>query len=430
MSTHQRVAITYGYRSAFQKHQTGFRTIDATSLAAPIVSIIHQKVSEHSVPIQRIVFGNVVPSLRSYNIAREIVHATTLPSTVDATSVSRACTTSYQAVADLYFAIARGEIVAGIAGGVDCISQTPIGVSQKIASILQRLQRAKTITTRIKLLAELRIGDFHLMTSNLTESSTGLTMGQSAEIMATKNNISRSDQDAFALRSHERAIMASQEGLYGQDIVPVRSITTDNLIRPYLSLSNLTSLPALYEKQNGTITAGTSSPLADGAAAVSLVTHTQAMSKELPCYAVISDYVSLAVDPSDQLLIGPAYAVARLLWKNNLRVSDIGLFDFHEAFAAQVLSVLRVLASNTLASQLGGPWNIGEIPMEKINILGGSLALGHPFAATGARQIIQTAKQLKRSGERFAICSACAAGGLASAILLENPDTIVPGTGS
>jgi acetyl-CoA acyltransferase len=252
-------------------------------------------------------------------------------------------------------------------------------------------------------------------------------MGESAEKMPRENEISRGAQDEYAHRSHVLAAAAWEDGRFASEVMTIylparyeRSASQDNLIRKDSSLEAYANLKPVFDKKFGTITAGNSSPLTDGASALLLMSEEKAKALGLEPLALIASYAFCAVDPSDQLLIGPAYATPIALDRARLKLSDIGLIDMHEAFAAQVLSVTQAFESRTFAQEkLGRSEPIGKINWDTFNPLGGSIALGHPFAATGGRQIMQASRELRRRGGGFALCTACAAGGLGAAMVLE-----------
>jgi acetyl-CoA acyltransferase len=263
------------------------------------------------------------------------------------------------------------------------------------------------------------------MAPGIRETSTGLTMGESAEIMAKLNGISRRDQDELALRSHERALAATSACKMSREVVPVyrpdgRAVTEDNHIRSDSSMEKLEALRPVFDRRHGTITAGNSSPLTDGAAALLLASGKKAKELDLQPRAWVRSYAYAAVDPGEQLLIAPAYAIPLALERAGLSLSDMDLIEMHEAFAAQVLSTVRALASKTFATEkLNRPAPVGEVDPDRLNVDGGSIALGHPFGATGARVLITLANEMERRGSQFGLASVCAAGGLGCAIVLE-----------
>jgi len=288
------------------------------------------------------------------------------------------------------------------------------------------MSRAKTIKDKLSLLTSLNPKWFLPKPPALTEPFTGLSMGEHAEIMTVKNNISRLRQDEFAYKSHTNAAKATEAGYFNDEIIPIWTgkdksifVNKDNMIRPDATVDIMSQLRPVFDKKNGTITAGNSSPLTDGASSLLLASESYAVAHNLPTLGYILDSVTVGVDPNDQLLIGPAYAIPKLLQKNNLTKDDIGVFEIHEAFAGQVLSCLDSMANEVFCKEKLGMPTFGQIPLEKVNIQGGAIAIGHPFGATGARLIGNALRIAKRNKCKYAVVSACAAGGVGMAMLLE-----------
>ena len=286
-------------------------------------------------------------------------------------------------------------------------------MTPRLARALIAASQAKRLPDKARSLADVRASDIAPVAPGIRETSTGLTMGESAERMAAINAIPREEQDAWALRSHERAAAGWDDGRLAREVGPVylngHAVTTDNHIRRDSTLEKLGTLRPVFDREHGTITAGNASPLTDGAAAVVLASEARARAMGIEPLAAIRSYAYAAVDPADQLLIAPAFAIPIALQRAGLTLDDIDLFEIHEAFAAQVLSTLVVLEKN----------GVGRIPREKINVMGGSIALGHPFGATGARIVLTLANEMRRRGARYGLATACAAGGNGAAILLE-----------
>ncbi len=423
----KRVALVAGLRTPFCKQGTAFAKLSALELGTAVVNELLARTGVASSEIERVVYGQVVPSLSGPNIAREIVLDTGMRRDIDAYSVSRACATSYQSTVDLALAIEHGDVSVGIAGGADSASDVPIAVSKPLAEALVKMSKAKSLPDRLKAFKDLKPRDLLPQPPALVERSTGLTMGESAEKMAQENHISREAQDELAHRSHERAAKAWEDGRFAEEVMTVfiapkykKAVFEDNLVRKDSSIEGYSKLRPVFDKKYGTITAANSSPLTDGASAVMLMREDRAKALGLEPLAYIKSHAFVAVDPRGQMLIGPAYAAPRALDRAGLRLSDMSLIDIHEAFAAQVLSVTQAWSSKEFAEkELGRSEPVGEADWDKINVMGGSIAIGHPFAATGTRQITQTARELKRRGGGFALCTACAAGGLGAAMVLE-----------
>lgn len=426
-----RVAIVAGLRTPFAKQGTAYRNVSALDLGVKVVAELLARTSLDPKEIQQCVYGQVVPSLSAPNIAREIVLLTGMPVDIEAYSVSRACATSYQSTVSIAQAIETGAIDCGIAGGADSASDVPIGVSKRLASALIDANKAKTLKARVAAFSRLSPKDFLPVPPALKEYTTGLTMGESAEKMAKENGISRQAQDEVAHRSHTRAAAAWAEGKLDDEVMETwispspkkgdsGAIRRDNLVRTDSQLDGYKKLRPVFDRKHGTITAANSSPLTDGASAVLLMREDKAEALGLKPLGYIRSYAFAAIDPAGQMLMGPSYATPKALDLAGLKLSDLDLIDMHEAFAAQVLSNTQAFGSKRFAEQeLGRSEAIGEVDWDKFNVTGGSIAIGHPFAATGARQITQTLRELQRRGGGLGLCTACAAGGLGAAIVLE-----------
>jgi acetyl-CoA acyltransferase len=422
----QRVAIVSGLRTPFAKQGSAYRDVSALDLGRIVVAELLQRTGIDPHEIQQCVYGQVVPSLQAPNIARELVLLTGMPKDIEAFSVSRACATSYQSTVSVAQAIETGEIDCGLAGGADSASDVPISVSKRLASALIDANRAKSLKDRLHAFSGLGPKDFLPVPPALKEFTTGLTMGESAEKMAKENHISREAQDELAHRSHERAAKAWADGRLHEEVmevfVPPRfsSIREDNLVRKDSELSSYAKLKPAFDRKHGTITAASSSPLTDGASALILMREDKAKAMGLTPLGYIKSYAFAALDPAGQMLMGPSYATPKALDRAGITLRDLDLIDMHEAFAAQVLSNMQAFASTKFArEELGRSDAVGEIDTDKLNVTGGSIAIGHPFAATGARQITQTLRELKRRGGGLGLCTACAAGGLGAAMVLE-----------
>jgi acetyl-CoA acyltransferase len=423
----RRVAIVDGLRTPFVKSGTEFKDVSALALASGVVTELIQRSGIEGRQIDQVVYGTVIPDVGGPNIAREVVLACDMPDTVDAFSVSRACATSTQAVVSGAQSILLGDADIVVAGGADSLSKPPILYSDRFVDILMDANAAKDIGAKMKALSALRPKDLAPHPPAIAERSTGLTMGGSAEIMAKENGISRDAQDAFALRSHQKAAEAWENGIFDDEVMsfPVgpdyqRTVSRDNLPRPDSSLEALAELKPVFDRKYGTITAGNSSPLTDGASAIILMEEKTAERLGLVPRAFIRSWAFTALDPNWQLLMGPSFATPIALDKAGLTLDDIDVIDMHEAFAAQVLSNTQAFASADFANQrLGRNDAIGEIPDGQFNLYGGSISLGHPFGATGARQITTMANELARRDGGTALVTQCAAGGLGAAVVLE-----------
>ena len=426
----RRAAVVVGLRTPFVKSGGDFADLSAVDLGA---ALVNELVARGGIPPEEydaVVFGQVIPSPLVSLIAREVVLRTQLPRDVEAHTVSRACATSIQAATDAADQIALGHADVVLAGGAESLSDAPIFASRPLAQAIVNASRAKTVVDKVKAFAGLSANDLAPQPPALKEPTTGLTMGESAERMAQQNGIRRDAQDAFALQSHRRAAEAWRSGKFAGEVmhVPIpprydRISSRDNVVREDTTIEALAQLRPVFDRRYGTITAGNSSPLTDGAAAIVLTSEEKASALGLRPLGFVRAYAYAGLDPSDQLLQGPAYAAPVALQRAGLRLADMDLVDMHEAFAAQVLSNLQAFASKRFAEErLGRAEPLGEIDPAKLNVNGGSIALGHPFAATGARMILQTLRELGRRKGAHALLTVCAAGALGAALVLDGPD--------
>lgn len=422
----ERIAITHGLRTPFARQATALHGVPAIELGRMVVSELMARSELPPEVIEQLVFGQVVQMPEAPNIAREIVLGSGLNVRTDAYSVSRACATSFQAVANVAESLLAGTIQAGIAGGADSSSVLPIGVSKKLGRTLVDLNKAKTFSQKIKLFSQLRPRDLLPVPPAVAEYSTGLRMGDTAEQMAKSHGISREQQDALAHRSHQRAARAWEEGRLEGEVmtafVPpwLKPFAKDNNVRLNSSLEDYSRLRPAFDRQHGTVTAANSTPLTDGAAAVVLMTEARARELGLVPLGYLRSYAFTATDVWQDMLLGPSYASPIALDRAGITLGDLTLIDMHEAFAAQTLANLNLFADERFAREvLNRPHALGEVDQEKFNVLGGSIAYGHPFAATGARMITQTLNELRRRGGGLGLVTACAAGGLGAAMVLE-----------
>ncbi|KXO13008.1 3-ketoacyl-CoA thiolase [Moritella sp. JT01] len=422
-----RIAVVTGLRTPFAKQATAFHGVPALDLGKMVVNEMLTRNDIDPKIIQQVVFGQVVQMPEAPNIAREIVLGTGMDIGTDAYSVSRACATSFQAITNVTESIMAGSIDCGVAGGADSSSVVPIGVSKKLAHQLINLSKAKTTGDKLKIARQLSLKDLLPVAPAVSEYSTGITMGQTAEQMAKSYNISRQAQDELAHRSHTLAAKAWEEGKLKDEVMtaypePMKSfISEDNNIRKNSSVEGYAKLRPAFDRKHGTVTAATSTPLTDGAAAVLLMSESRAKELGLEVLGYIRSYAYAAVPADVDGLIGPSYAIPEALDRAGIKFDDLALFDMHEAFAAQTLANLKCLESDTFAQEkLGRPERVANIDQSKFNVLGGSLAYGHPFAATGARMITQTLHELKRRGGGLGLTAACAAGGLGVAMIVES----------
>ena len=422
----RRVAIIAGVRTPFARSGTALRDYTAIDLGKIAVAELVQRSEIDGADVDTLVFGTVVQSVVAPNIAREISLLPHFPRTLQAFSVGRACASANQAITDAADQIALGHSHVAIAGGAESLSQVPVLHSRGMSDVLVAASRAKSTAKRLATLAKLRPRDFVPITPAIAEPSTGETMGQSAEKMAKLNNISREAQDRFALRSHTLAWAGTQDGRLTSEIafVPEKPnatnmISRDNGIRENSSYEQLAALKAVFDRSHGTVTAGNSSPLTDGGAAVLLMSEERARALGHTPLAFIRSYAYAAVDPSEQLLQAPVIAAPIALERARLSLKDIDLVEMHEAFAAQVLSNIKGFASKEWARRAGFDKPTGEVDMSRLNVMGGSLSIGHPFGATGARILTTLCHELARRNKQFGMLTVCAAGGMGHAMIVE-----------
>jgi len=422
----RRVAIVAGVRTPFAKAGTAFKSISAIDLGKLCVAELLQRTNLDGKEVQSLVFGTVVPSVLAPNIAREVSLLPLLPKGVEAYSVSRACASANQAITDAADQIALGHHDISIAGGSESLSNIPILHSQGFAETLVLASKAKSLPARLRILARLRPKDFVPITPAIAEPSTGETMGQSAEKMAKLNSISREEQDHFALRSHRLASAGTTDGRLTAEIMPVyvppkfeSVLTSDNGIREDTSYEQLAALKPVFDRKYGSVTAGNSSPLTDGGACVLLMSEDRAKALGYPPLGIIRSYAYAALDPGEQLLQAPVLAAPVALKRAGLTLKDMDLVEMHEAFAAQVLSNLKGFESKAWAERAGFSQPVGEVDRAKLNVMGGSIAIGHPFGATGARITTTLLNELRRRGGQFGLMTVCSAGGMGFAMVVE-----------
>ncbi len=422
----ERIAIVAGLRTPFAKQSTVYRDLSALDLARGVVAELVARTEIDRREIGLCVYGSAVPSVRTPNIAREVVLGTNLPKEVEAFTVIRACATSFQALTSAAESMVAGEHAVAIVGGTDSSSDVPITTSKKLTTALIDLQKARTLADRLRILAKLSPRDLVPVPPALKEPTTGLTMGESAEKMAKEAGITREAQDAFAHRSHSRAAKAWADGIFANEVMhfvaPPRfePVTQDNVFRKDGTLESYAKLKPVFDRKYGTVTAGSSSPLTDGASALLVMTEAKAKALGYTPLGYLRSWAFAALDPGEWMLMGPAYASPIALDRAGLTLKDMAIVDIHEAFAAQVLCNLQAFDSKKFAEEkLGRSAPMGAVDDDKLNVHGGSISLGHPFAATGARMVTTVLNELKRRGGGFGLATACAAGGLGASVVLE-----------
>ncbi len=421
----RRVAIVAGIRTPFVRSGTLFKSLSAIDLGRQNVAELIQRTALAPQDVELLVYGTVLPSATAPNIAREVALIPHLGKNVQAFTVGRACASANQAITDAADQIALGHADVAIAGGAESLSNVPILHSRGFSDALVAASRARTLSQRMQALAKIRPRDLVPVTPAIAEPSTGETMGQSADKMAKINGISREEQDQFALRSHRLAHAGAQDGRLAAEIAPVyvsprfTPVTADNGIRADTSLEQLAALRPVFDKRYGTVTAGNASPLTDGAAAVLLMSEERARAMGYTPLAYIRSYAYAALDPGEQLLMAPVLAAPIALARAGLTLADMEVVEMHEAFAAQVLCNLAGLRSREWASRAGITTPVGEVDRSRLNVMGGSVSIGHPFGATGARITTTLCHELKRRNGQFGLMTVCAAGGMGFAMVVE-----------
>ncbi|HTG50427.1 MAG TPA: acetyl-CoA C-acyltransferase [Gemmatimonadales bacterium] len=422
----RRVAIVAGVRTPFLKSGTAFRDVTAVALARHAARELLFRSEVDGREVDEVIFSQVVPSVLAPNVAREVSLLPQFLPSVPAYTLNRACASSAQAIANAADQIALGHADTILAGGVETLSDIPILHSRRFSRVLVDASRAKSFGARVAAFGRTRPRDLVPVAPAIAEPSTGESMGQSAEKMAKENGISREAQDDLALRSHQRAAAATTDGRLSAEIAPWfgaasmdQPVSADNGIRADTTPEALAALKPVFDRRYGSVTAGNSSPLTDGAAAVLLMAEEKAAALGYAPLAFLRSYAVAAVDPGWQLLMGPVYAVPKALERADISWSDVGLFEIHEAFAAQVLSNVQAWGSQAWAERLGLPGPVGEVDWDRTNVMGGSIAIGHPFAATGARLVTTLANEMRRRDVQYGLISICAQGGMGYAMVLE-----------
>jgi acetyl-CoA acetyltransferase family protein len=420
------VVFVEGGRTPFLRSQTDFRHFSAYDLGRLAISGLINRTKLDGSTVDHVYYGNVIQDINTSNIAREASMAAGLPDTIPATTLSMACISSNMALTTAFDSILTGQINSAIVGGVEVMSDIPIRFRKKFRQKLLETQKYRKPTDWLKFVRGLKPSDLLPEIPSISEFSTGETMGQSCDKMAAKYGVNREEQDAFALRSHLRAAKAANDGLLKDEIFPVsvkngeKLIDSDNGVRGDSTMEKLSSLRPAFVKAHGTVTAGNASFLTDGASAALVMEKEFALKKGYKPKALLRSYSYVAQRPGDELLIGPAFAVPKVLDAMNISMDEIDVFEFHEAFAGQMVTVLKALGSDDFAKErLGRKKKVGNVPIDKLNTLGGSLSIGHPFAATGIRLVTTAANRLITENGRYALIAACAAGGQGHAMVIE-----------
>lgn len=420
-----RIVVVSGTRTPFARARSAFQKMPPSALGGVTLRETVARAGIDPKLIDETYFGIVSAPAEGSNIARESIFDSGLPPQIPATTVNRYCASSLEAVAGIAAKITAGQIEIGLAGGVESISSIRALFSNEATDFFQDLAKAKTLGQRLGLLSKFKPKYLAPQAPGIKEPTTGLTMGQSADLMARQFKVTREEQDQYALESHQKAHNAWERGFYGKHVVPVATpdgkvVERDTDIRADSSMEKLAKLRPVFYK-DGTITAANASPLTDGAASVLLMTESKAKELGLTILGAIRSYATAAIDvQKEPLLIGPVYAIPTALKRAGITWDQLDLYEVHEAFAAQVLSTIRAIESDGFAREkLGLDRAIGKVDRSKLNVNGGSVPLGHPFGATGARVVIQALQALRENGKNLGLISICAAGGIGAVMVVE-----------
>lgn len=417
-------AVVGGLRLPFCRQNTAYTELGNLALGTEVVQKLVERYALKGSELGELAFGAVLKHSRDWNLAREIALGSGLARTTPGLTLQRACGTGFESAILIANKIALGQIRHGIGGGSDSASEVPLVLNQSLNARFLALARARSLGERWRALKGFRLRELKPVAPAVGEPRTGKSMGEHCEMMAKTWAISRRDQDQLAYDSHQKAHAAFERGFYDELVAPFRGVKRDNVLRPDTTLEKLGTLKPAFDRSSGlgTLTAGNSTPLTDGASAVLLADPEWARALGHEVLAEIVDAEVAAVDfvGGEGLLMAPTLAVSRLLTRNRMDFGDIDLFEIHEAFAAQVLCTLAAFESDGYCRErLGLPAALGAIDRSKLNIAGGSLAIGHPFAATGARMVAGGARLLKDLGGGHLLITACAAGGMGVALLLR-----------
>lgn len=419
----RRVAVLGGNRVPFAKSNTAYSKISNQSLLTSALRGLVDRFGLDGERMGEVVAGAVIKHSRDFNLTREAVLSAGLAPESPAYDIQQACGTGLEATILVANKIALGQIECGIAGGTDTTSDAPIGVGEGLRDILLDLNRARTAGERLKILSRFRPRHLVPEIPENGEPRTGLSMGDHCQITAKEWNIPRDEQDILAWESHQKLAKAYDEGFFDDLLTPLAGLDRDNILRPDTTLEKLATLKPCFDRENGTMTAANSTALTDGASCVLLASEewARAHNLEVKAWLTFSEVAAVDfVDKKEGLLMAPAYAVPRLLEKAGLTLQDFDFYEIHEAFAAQVLSTLKAWEDPTFCKErLGLDKPLGSIDRERLNVMGSSLATGHPFAATGGRIVATLAKLLEQKGSGRGLISICAAGGQGVTAILE-----------
>lgn len=425
----KKVVLIDGCRTPFLRSGTNYMDLMSYQLGQFAIKGLLVKTGIDPALIDKVIMGAVIPNIQTPNVAREAAITAGVPNTTPCRTVSQACISANRAIADGCLEIMTGQAEIVIAGGLDHTSDAPIQYPRKMRKKLFKAQKLRGMGDTLKFLTSLRISDFIPEQPKVAEYSTNRVMGVDCDIMAARFRIGREAQDEFAVRSHQLAAKAHEEGHLKEEIVEVAippkfsPINRDNGVRGNSTIEKVKKLRPAFDKKFGTLTAANSSFLTDGAAVTLIMSEEKAKELGLKPKAEVVDFTFTGQDLNDELLLGPTYSVAKLLDRNDMTLEDFDVIEFHEAFAGQILSNLKAMASDEFAQKhLGREKAVGEVNMEKFNLWGGSLSIGHPFGATGARIMTTTANRLIKENGKYGLLAACAAGAHGHAMILKKCD--------
>jgi len=420
------VVIVGGVRLPFAQASTIYQDEMAVDLQRLAIKGLLDQTAIPKNSIDYVVCGNVIQEVRTSNIAREAAINVGLPYNIPSHTVAQACISANAAIATGAAAIQAGHADVVIAGGVESFSDVPIRlkrpIRQKLITLPKAMKKGGPIGALRHMLKGLKMKDLGLETPAIANYTTGEVMGVSSDKLAAKFGVSREDQDEFTVRSHLLAQTAHDEGFYKDEIIPYNGSLTENGIKGDSTIESVAKLKPAFVKPHGTHTAANSSYLTDGAAATLIMSEEKAKELGYTPWAYLRDWSFRSCDPWEELLLGPTYCTHDIMQRNNMDISDVGVFEIHEAFAGQILSNLVAMDSDKFAEEKLGGKKVGAVDVSKMNTKGGSLSIGHPFGATGSRLVTTASRRLQQEGERFALIAACADGGLGHACLLERYD--------
>ncbi|MEO5978013.1 MAG: acetyl-CoA C-acetyltransferase [Chryseolinea sp.] len=422
ISSTRPIAIVGYNRIPFARHNTAYANASNQDMMTATLDGLILKYNLQGQRLGEVAGGAVIKHTREFNLMRECVLGSTLDPSTPACDIQQACDTGIEAAAYIGNKIALGEIEVGIAGGVDSTSNVPIVISESLRKILLQARRAKTTGAKVSQFLKIRPSDLKPIAPGIDEPRSGLSMGGHTEYTARFYNIKREDQDALAFESHIKMAKAYDEGFFNDMITPYLGLATDNNLRRDTTTEKLSKLKPAFDKVNGTLTAGNSTPFTDGASSILLSSEAWAREHNLPILAYITNVEVAAIEylkNKQNLLLAPVYASTRMLKKAGLKLQDFDFYEIHEAFAAQVLATLRIWEDTNLMRDFGFDYALGSIDRAKLNVKGSSLAAAHPFAATGGRIIATMAKLLTAKGKGKGFISVCAAGGQGITMIIE-----------